>query len=286
VQRLGESFSENGFYLCSAVVAVTAREYSVPPAIGLLHLPIIEFTVNGKDYRIGRGHCLTFTRSDGKKIYWAGQHNLSYAFFFDHYRDRASALIRGGGVFWRHIDAHGDVLGYRHAGVDRATAVEWEREIDVGTRLSSGRYLGALAVIGAIRHLDQIDPLSSEERVNPSLLNGIAGLSERIISLRTAAEEGAFYDVADIDIDIVAGYEPMMDEGRARLRFEELKPDLLRICEASVVVFLTNSSELILDPSGAASGQIPAYIDTELGVELALELVQALCELPPDRIRE
>ncbi|MFH2144503.1 MAG: helix-turn-helix domain-containing protein [Candidatus Omnitrophota bacterium] len=254
-------------------VQIEQRRYETEPLRGEVMRPVVGVTLNGKNYWIGNGYHLAVTLPNGKKIYWGGEHNLSYSFFFEHYRDKAKDIINKGGLIWKFIDAHKD-LGRDPLPMFVHKRNDWRDEVKAGysTLLFSEflRYLltrGLASKLYMARSLDKVSEIIADRKVS------VPGEKCGLKQLAAKQAEGG---VADIDIDIVIGEDgwlPMMERGIAEKRFEEMKPYLLSIAENSELCFLSNSSEITLYFS-----KRPAHIEPSYAVAFNAQLVRDLAE--------
>ncbi|MGD2278600.1 MAG: EAL domain-containing protein, partial [Candidatus Omnitrophota bacterium] len=218
---------------------------------------VVQITINGKKYKVGKGHYLVITLANGKKVYWSGQHNLSYAFFFEHYREKARELIDKGGVTWRHVDAHTD-YGRYHA-VDRPerkTFSDWKDEVEFGIhKLNCFDYMGYLRATDMIKDF-RFAYYPYELRIlAPQLrLKGVKG------------------GVTDVDIDFIVGDEMRLSAYEANRRFADMKDNILFLMKQGEVCFITNSSEL------ERRSFAPLHIDPLLAARFSGELIKELAE--------
>jgi len=220
-------------------------------------LPVLKVRLNGESYRVGGGYYLAIKLANGKMVYWAGQHNLSYSLFFEHYGPKAQGLIRDEKISWLHIDteSHWDGLAevaYLKDHFVPSASIEWQAERDFALSLSGAEYLGYLVSRGIVRWPKHVSSLEQ---------------------LKELAAAGTLFTVADIDIDFM---ERLSILGTARAagpadRLAAAKPLLMAIAERSDVVFLINSSEL----NDAGS---PYYIAPDLALSYNGALIEGLAE--------
>ncbi|MFC1548488.1 alpha/beta fold hydrolase [Candidatus Omnitrophota bacterium] len=128
---------------------VDQKEYKNVTLHENMQYPIIEVVINGKKYRIGNGFYLVITLANGKKVYWSGQHNFSYSFFFEHFKEDARSIISEGGVHWRHIDMHSDMVGSEMVPSRSLQECSWQKEASFGShKLWGGRLSGTSSFLG------------------------------------------------------------------------------------------------------------------------------------------
>ncbi|MFA6141681.1 MAG: 4-alpha-glucanotransferase [Candidatus Omnitrophota bacterium] len=234
---------------------IEQRQYEIEQQQSVIY-PVIEVSINDKKYKVGNGYFVIIILANGKRIYWGGQHNLSYSFAFEHYGPSMQNIINNGGVVWRHLDAHGDFGSYMGKKMGSKKDIDWQEEVKFGySNLTSGDYLGYLATTGVI---DRLDTAHSLDALNPAtripLKHVVIPEKEHDLAELAAMEISG--GVADLDIDIIVGLNPGMKDSEARERFEAMKPYIISIAGRSEVSFLTNSSELNRDNAG-----VPLNID-------------------------
>ncbi len=241
---------DNNFNLEGATIE--QKEYPQVTLHKAMEYPIIEVKLNGKTYRMGNRFYVVITLANGKKIYWGGQHNLSYSFFFEHYNEKAQDMIDMGGISWKHVDMHSDTDGYeaipdRPAGTKRS----WEDEAFFGVdRLWGGNYLAHLQKRGVIKKLDKI-------RGHDDLV-------------AAAADVKNIAGVTDVDIDVILHKHDDNDETLCRQTFNRMKPYLVDLAEKGHVCFITNSSEI------TRYGNKPLHIKPGIAVPCNGELLEEL----------
>jgi len=234
-------------------------------------LPIVKVSINGKVYKVGRGRFIVITLANGKKIYWGGEHNLSYSFFFEHYREKAQGIIDRGGVVWRHLDAHWDFKDPMNT-PSEDKHIDWQEEVRIGhTKVSHYRYLNRVIEKGIA---SRIDMGRNTFTIQPKILKR-EPISITTYHLKKLADQDIEGGVCDLDIDIVAGAEHNIKEREARERFENMKPHIVSIAQRSDVCFFINSSELSALPLSCGT---PNYIDPDLAVRFNGELIQELAQ--------
>ncbi|MFH2138731.1 MAG: hypothetical protein ABII88_09500 [Candidatus Omnitrophota bacterium] len=203
--------------------------------------PVLEVYLNGTKYKVGGEYYVVITLANNKKIYWGGQHNMSYSFFFEHYREKAQEIIDRGGVEWRHLDAHGDFGPHQNKPLHRKQNCDWQKEIEFGiSKLSPADYLGYLVTTGMASHLVKINRLGPPDNAKTKHVN----IPETILGLRELESSPVNGGVTDLDIDIIVGTAAEMDEYKAKDSFQQMAPPIISVCERSEVCFFINSSEL------------------------------------------
>ncbi|MBU1999333.1 MAG: hypothetical protein KKE64_07570 [Candidatus Omnitrophica bacterium] len=198
----------------------------IPPQLVAIH-PILEFGINNNLYKIGGPYYLVITLNNSKKLYWGGQHNLSYAFFFEHYKERVKEIIDSGGIAWRAFDAHTDTGDFDVDNLIQTSKrnANWQEEVKRGILdLSPGGYLGYL------------------------LSTDIPTVASKIIisfdELRELARQRIQGGVFDLDIDIVPGLSSRADKYNIWSGFIVMLPYLVSIARLSDLCFFINSSEI------------------------------------------
>jgi RNA polymerase sigma factor (sigma-70 family) len=230
--------------------------YEVAEKVSMIY-PVMEVTINGSQYRIGEGYYLVVTLKNGKKIYWGGQHNLSGAFFFAHYKEKVQEIIRNKGMPWLHLDTHQDFGKYRGKPLAIKLALNWQEELNLAlTGLHQGEYLGYLITTGAISRLflaaslDELSPWPDTNECIPEEKLTLIDLAQRNIT-------GA---VGDLDTDLVVGIDSDTNFSAGMERFQIMRPYIISILSLCDVCFVINSSEISVD------GLEPMFIDPELAV--------------------
>ena len=248
--------------------SIEQREFAVRKSPADMVYPVLRVSINGCQYKIGKGFYLIVTLKNGKKIYWGGQHNLSYSFFFEHYREKAQGLIDSGGVVWRHIDAHPDLDNYNIESLTPRDRVDWQDDEIFGfTHLTSGNYLRYLIKSGIISHLYRAYRLGGKRDFPFESL----GIPEEECELADLASRPLTGGVTDIDIDVVVGPSQNVNNAQSVSVFERMRPHLIAIAEQGDVCFLTNSSELKRIDYGE-----PCNISPALAVNFNGELIEHL----------
>ncbi|MFH1791884.1 MAG: GNAT family N-acetyltransferase, partial [Candidatus Omnitrophota bacterium] len=226
--------------------------------------PILEIKINREIYRIGREYYVIITLADGKKIYWSGQHNFSYSFFFGHYKENAQALIDKGGVLWRCLDSHTDFGPYADMALTPKKGVDWQDEVKFGCRLSFGEFLGYLKYAGVIRKLFRVEFRSQE-----TVMNSATAVPVEYAGIDAWKGRRIKGGVADIDIDVVVGDDPRISKSDARAKLARSMPEVVTMAMDSDVCFLTNSSE-------QSDRGIPYHISPDIAAACSVDLVSAL----------
>ena len=226
-------------------VIVEQKKYMIDPEVlgnKTFDLPILEITINNKPYYVGKYYWLLITLSNGEKIYWCGEHNLVYAFFFEHYRHNARDIIRDGGMLWRHFDAHDDVGGNGSMRkVELRNEHNWTREISRGTNeLSCGNFMSYIAGAGIASIFDWIH--NNDGMGKDILQSDSSSVKTRLIQNYPQIERSAA--VFDLDVDLIVGLNPDMPYEQMMRRFWGIKDKLLFFALTSDVIFIANSSEL------------------------------------------
>jgi 8-oxo-dGTP pyrophosphatase MutT (NUDIX family) len=220
-------------------VAVMPEEYH-----SVLHVDI-----NGKEYSIGHGDYLALTLPSGKKIYWSGQHNLSYAFFFEHFGDDAKGRL--GPVRWRHADQHQDlnIGSLPPAGPPKNATPQEQIEFGLQT-LNAANYRGYIEN----RKMARVEHATTTEELD---------------AWDQGPEKGG---VLDIDLDILI--HPETAKPQDRKIFSE---KLAKAAASAEVIFITNSSELqAVYPFGRSRPGFPLYINPNDAVSFGMELIREI----------
>ncbi|MDZ4243037.1 MAG: pyridoxal-phosphate dependent enzyme [Candidatus Omnitrophota bacterium] len=254
-------------------VVIEQRHYEMKTVRATIQ-PVIKVAINGNAYLIGNGYYLVITLANGKKIYWAGEHNLSYAFFFEHYRDKVNEMIARGGVVWRHLDAHEDLGEYEYLPRPQTFPVlDWRREIERGVNgLACGNYLGHLALNTMIAK--RLQRIRAMQRTGMTIHD--LGMSVEEYGLEELAGQDIRGGVFDLDIDLVT--DENRDQGfpMSLAAFEREKSHLVSVAERSDVCFLLNSSEHEVAEGGGMG--IYLFIDPRLAVRFNAEIIRDLAE--------
>ncbi len=210
---------------------------------------VLRVNINGAQYSVGHGDYLGLTLPSGKKIYWGGQHNLSYAFFFKHFGERAQD--RPGSLRWRHADQHRDLnIGSisETAGPRNATPRD---QIEFGLQtLNATNYLGFIRSreLAKVEHATTIEDLDVWNRNQK-----IGG-------------------VLDIDLDILV--HPRTAKSQDGQMFIER---LAKAAGNSEVIFITNSSELqAVYSQGHPQPGYPRYLDPDEAIVFGTDLVREI----------
>ena len=211
--------------------------------------PVLHVNINGTGYSIGHGDYLVLTLPSGKKLYWGGQHNLSYAFFFKWFGEEAKNRL--GSILWRHADQHQDLnIGSLHSN-DPPQNSNMQSQIDFGLQtLNASNYLGFIRS----RKLARVEHAAAVEELDTWNQNSETG------------------GVLDIDLDIlVHPRTAMLQDSKV---FSE---KLAKAATTAEVIFITNSSELqTIYPQGQARPGYPKYLDPDEAVAFGIRLIQAI----------
>ncbi len=247
-------------------------EYEIKNIPGGCIYPEIEVSINDRKYKVGNGFYIVITLVNGKKIYWSGQHNLSYAFFFKHYGKDAQGIIDNGGVIWRHVDSSGhlDLGHYSSSSLSPKHGIDPDKEIEFGiNHLTGGNYLGYALTTGIVSYLYRISGPTGvrEEILLSECVPGSTG------SLAGMASKNVRGGVSDIDIDIAVNGHAEINDFEAVEKFEKMKDVLCDVAEQGDVCFITNSSELSTTYLG-----VPLYIDPHKAVQFSGEIIAELAK--------
>jgi len=225
-------------------VEIEQRQYPVSSPASVV-FPTVILEINNRAYEVGGENFLVITLANGKKIYWGGQHNLSYSFFFENFKEKAAELIEAGGVLWFHIDNHVDLGSYEEANRRSLDTGVWQKEIEHGyAHLSFANYMGYLLQTKVVSDLHRASSL------------------EEIVEGKWAIDSPS---VVDFDVDVI-----LDNTGKTRLGLLE-KAKLLSIFNQADVVFMTNSSEL-----SAFNLGVPLHIDPHLAISTNAKFIQEL----------
>ncbi|MFA6379433.1 MAG: signal peptidase II, partial [Candidatus Omnitrophota bacterium] len=236
---------------------------------GKIH-PVVEVQINGELYYVGSNYYLVIKLANGKNIYWGGQHNLSYSFFFDHYREKAQDVIDQGGVIWNCLDAHVDIGTHIATPFIKKENVQWQKEILFGfSRLQCYDFLGFLATTGIAAQINFVHKIEMFDR-KPFFLQSIPAYT---YSLRSLANEKNTFSLMDLDIDILVMQDSTMHAEKAQENFQIMKPYFLTLAQQSDVCFFINSSELATHPRG-----VPFYMNPHLAVLFNGKLIAELSQ--------
>lgn len=260
-------------------------EYELKNIPGGCIYPVIEVSINGRQYKVGNGFYIVVTLANGKKIYWSGQHNLSYAFFFKHYGKDAQRIIDSGGVIWRHVDSSGhlDLGHYSGFRMSPKQDIDPDKEMEFGmNHLTGGNYLGYALTTGIVSYLYRISGLAGarEETLLDQCVPGSTG------SLAGMALKNVRGGVSDIDIDIAVNGHAEINDFEAIEKFEKMKDNLCDVAEQGDACFITNSSELSTTYLG-----VPLYIDPHKALQFSGEVIAELAKrslkpFAPDMAKE
>ncbi len=211
--------------------------------------PVLHVNINGKAYSIGHGDYLSLMLPSGKKIYWGGQHNLSYAFFFKHFNEQANDRL--GSILWRHAGQRSDLnIGSLYMESPPKNASQ-QRQIDFGLQtLDATNYLGFIQS----RKLARVEHVAT---------------SEQIDGWDQSPEKGG---ILDIDLDILVDlYTAKLQDGKV---FSE---KLAKAAKTAEVIFITNSSELqAVYPGGESRPGFPKYLHPDEAIKFGIEVVKEI----------
>gem|GEM_PF-5117185 len=242
-----EIYTEANFDFPGA--AIEQRRYDLPDIWEEKILPVLKVKLNGNPFDIGKGHYVVITLANGKKIYWGGQHNLTYSFFFEHYKDKANDVVALGKP-WFHIDAHDDMGYFKDEKVELTNDFYWPDQRQAGLGLSEATYFGNMVNNGIVRNYDFYDSVRSVLMLAQDRISG---------------------GIMDLDIDVTVGVANNKIDGYKN--FARMRKALVSIAKRSEVIFLTNSSELSRLSLGA-----PFYIDPHAAIAFAGTFIEDLAK--------
>jgi len=228
--------------------------------------------LNGKPYYVGHGYYVVVTLANDKKIYWGGEHNYAYSFFFDHYREDAQRIIQEGGLPWYSVDAHYDYAHYLHLPLRRKEQVNWQQEMSFGEqKLNANDYLGYSATTGIASHIEKVQKYGNEERLRDGRITAIPAYHYQ--GILTLLKEDIIGGVFDLDIDYFVGTRSETNETVALEKFEEVRPHLITLAERTDVSIFINSSELDVNFQG-----VPMYIHPHVAVHANATLISDIAQ--------
>jgi len=207
---------------------------------------IAKVIINGKEFKIGSGNYVVVELADGKKVYWTGQHNLTYSLFFEHYKEEAAEVIAQKKP-WFHIDAHRDMGDFDGKDTSPKNILDWKNERSLGLGLSEATYFGHMVHNGIVSEY---------------------GFYDSVGEVRELAKSGIAGGIMDLDIDVIVGVAKNVLGYES---FGKMRNDLVAIAQRSDVCFFTNSSELSRQNLG-----VPMYINPEAAVSCNGELIEEL----------